>query len=77
MRCMRCAHEVTFGWMRVVSSRENPRTGETVTRLLCEPCADAAEAEWVAQLIQEKRDQESQHSVDAGARLTGERGMTL
>jgi hypothetical protein len=43
MRCMRCACEVTLGWMEVVSSRVNPRTGETVTRLLCERCAGEGE----------------------------------
>lgn len=40
MRCMRCAREVTLGWMEVVSHRVNPHTGETVTRLLCERCAN-------------------------------------
>ncbi len=40
MRCMRCACEVTLGWMEIVSHRVNPHTGETVTRLLCEACAD-------------------------------------
>lgn len=73
MRCMRCACEVTFGWMEVVSSRVNPHTGEMVTRLLCEKCAAIVEGRQAP-----ARSEDGSLSVkDVGAALLGERGMTL
>lgn len=75
MRCMRCACEVTLGWMEVVSHRVNPHTGETVTRLLCEACADAVEGRQSPS--ERPARQNSELTVkDVGAALLGERGMT-
>lgn len=85
MRCMRCACEVTLGWMEVVSHRVNPHTGETVTRLLCEACADAVEGRQSpsepsapsAPSARPARQNGELTVKDVGAALFGERGMTL